>query len=82
MGSRPERAPAAAGASAHRKTHPENGELLLVYSAGYRVEVDELTIAVAEDLTPLLAVLREFERLFALLALVGFGLMLLVQRLI
>jgi signal transduction histidine kinase len=70
------------GTSAHWKTHLLNGEPLLVYSAGYRLEETNLTIAVAEDLTPLLAVLRGFERLFALLALVGFGLMLLVQRLI
>lgn len=70
------------GTSTHWKMALQNGEWLLVRSAGYRLGETNLTIAVAEDLTPLLRVLRGFERLFAVLALLGFGLMILIQRLI
>ncbi|NBC46694.1 MAG: ATP-binding protein [Gammaproteobacteria bacterium] len=55
---------------------------LLVRSAGYRLGDGVVTIAVAEDLNPLLVELQVFERLFAVLAIGGLVLMLLVQRLI
>ncbi|MFE8032530.1 sensor histidine kinase [Thiohalocapsa marina] len=58
------------------------GQRLLVRSAGYRLGNDEVTITVAEDLAPLLEVLHDFERLLALLAIFGFGLAMLLQRLI
>lgn len=55
---------------------------LLVYSAGYQIGGEPVTVATAEDLTPLLSTLRGFERLFAMLALVGLALMILIQHLI
>jgi signal transduction histidine kinase len=55
---------------------------LLVRGAGYRLGDAAVTIAVAEDLNPLLAELQAFERLFAVLAIGGLLLMLLVQRVI
>lgn len=55
---------------------------LLVRAAGYRVAEGLLTIAVAEDLSPVLETLRRYEQLFAGLAVVGLIAMLLVQRLI
>lgn len=58
------------------------GQKLLVRAAGYRVAGRELTVAVAEDMTPTRAVLMDFERLFALLAVGGLVLMVLLQRLI
>ena len=58
------------------------GQRLLVRGAGYRIDDASVTIAVAEDLIPLLDELQVFERLFAVLAIGGLVLMLLVQRLI
>jgi signal transduction histidine kinase len=58
------------------------GQHLLTRAAGYRIDGQAITVAVAEDMTPLLSVLRGFERLFAALAVGGLILMLLVQRLI
>ena len=58
------------------------GQRLLVRGAGYRIGDASVTIAVAEDLIPLLDELQVFERLFAVLAIGGLVLMLLVQRLI
>lgn len=58
------------------------GQRLLVRSGGYRIGDATVTIAVAEDLNPLLVELQMFERLFAVLAIGGLLLMLLVQRLI
>jgi len=55
---------------------------LLVRAAGYRLGDDGVTIAVAEDLTPLLGTLRHFEQIFTLLAVAGLAAMLTVQRLI
>ena len=57
-------------------------QILLVYSAGFQVDGSPLTVAMAEDLTPMLSTLRGFERLFTLLAVVGLALMILVQHLI
>ena len=62
------------------------GQSLLVRSAGYQLvtasNTRHVTIAVAEDLTPMRAVLRGFERLFAVLAVAGLGLMVVIQRVI
>ena len=58
------------------------GQQLLIRAAGYRIGERAITIAVAEDMTPLLSVLRHFQRLFAVLAIGGLLLMLLVQRLV
>lgn len=57
------------------------GQRLLVRSSGYRIGSHRFTIAVAEDLDPLLGALHPFERLFAVLAVIGFLLMLLLQHL-
>lgn len=62
--------------------HGPLGQRLLVYSAGYQIGGQAVTVATAEDLAPLLTTLRGFERLFALLALVGLALMILLQQLI
>ncbi|MCF7983038.1 MAG: sensor histidine kinase [Thiohalocapsa sp.] len=56
------------------------GQQLLVRGAGYELAGRRITIAVAEDLTPLVDVLHGFERLFAILAVSGLLLMLLIQR--
>ncbi|NEX17434.1 MAG: ATP-binding protein [Halochromatium sp.] len=74
--------PLAAGRILDWETRGPLGQRLLVRSAGYRVDDAIVTIAVAEDLNPLLAELQVFERLFAGLAIGGLLLMLLVQRLI
>jgi signal transduction histidine kinase len=58
------------------------GQRLLVRGAGYRVDGLELTLAVAEDITPLATDVVQVERLLAALALGGLLLMLLLQRLI
>ena len=62
------------------------GQRLLVRSAGYQLvstnDSRHVTVAVAEDLTPMRSVLRGFERLFAVLAVTGLGLMVLIQRII
>jgi signal transduction histidine kinase len=55
---------------------------LLVRAAGYRVAEGPVTIAVAEDLSPLLGTLRGYEQLFAVLAVAGLLAMLLLQRVI
>jgi len=56
------------------------GQRLLVRAAGYLLGNRTVTIAVAEDMQPVLGVLRGFERAFAALAVVGLGLMILIQR--
>lgn len=56
------------------------GQRLLVRGAGYALAQHQVTIAVAEDLTPLLEELHGFERMFAVLAASGLALMLLIQR--
>ncbi|MGB5835088.1 MAG: HAMP domain-containing sensor histidine kinase [Thiohalocapsa sp.] len=70
------------GATNEWKIHGPMGQSLLVRGAGYQVDGEFVTVAVAEDLTPLLFALRGFERLFAVLAVVGLGSMILIQRLI
>ena len=68
------------GTVRHWKTAGPGGQRLLVRAAGYRLPGADATLAVAEDLTPLQAILRRFEWLMAGLAAVGLALMLLVQR--
>lgn len=55
---------------------------LVVWAGGYRIGGQDLVVAVAEDIRPLSAELVGFERLFALMALSGLALSLLIQRLI
>lgn len=74
--------PLPAGRVVDWETRGPLGQRLLVRSAGYRIGATTVTIAVAEDLNPLLVELQVFERLFAALAIGGLLLMLLVQRLI
>ncbi|MBK1704161.1 sensor histidine kinase [Halochromatium glycolicum] len=74
--------PLPAGRVIDWETRGPLGQRLLVRSAGYRIGEATVTIAVAEDLNPLLAELQAFEHLFAVLAIGGLVLMLLVQRLI
>lgn len=74
--------PLPAGRVTEWETRGPLAQRLLVRSAGYRIGDATVTIAVAEDLNPLLVELQVFERLFAVLAIGGLVLMLLVQRLI
>lgn len=55
---------------------------LLVWSGGFRHKGLDLTLMVAEDLTPLHATLRSFERLFALMAIGGLAAIALLQHLV
>lgn len=72
--------PLAPGAVSHWRARGPNGRELLVRAAGYGVGGETATVAVAEDLSPLHAVLRRFERAVAAIALGGLALMVLVQR--
>ena len=74
--------PLPAGAVEHWTTDGPLGQRLLVRAAGYRFGDHDVTIAVAEDMQPVLGVLRGFERAFALLAVVGLALTMLTQRVI
>ena len=74
--------PLPAGRIVDWETRGPLGQRLLVRSAGYRVGDATVTIAVAENLNPLLEELQVFERLFAVLAIGGLLIMLLVQRFI
>jgi signal transduction histidine kinase len=58
------------------------GQSLLVLVHGYAKQGQSISLAVAEDMTPLHEQETEFRLLFALLALVGLVLLLLVQRLV
>ena len=57
-----------------------NGQQLLVWLSGYRKQNREITIAVAEDVTPITAMRERFLLNFALLSLAGLALLLLLQR--
>jgi signal transduction histidine kinase len=74
--------PLPAGEIVEEETRGPLGQRLLVRIAGYRLGDVTYTVAVAEDLKPLLVELQVFERLFAVLAISGLLLMLLVQRII
>ncbi len=56
------------------------GQRLLVWLGGYRKQNMEVTVAVAEDITPIDALRENFLVNFALLSLVGLLLLLLLQR--
>ncbi|NEV60817.1 ATP-binding protein [Thiorhodococcus minor] len=58
------------------------GQRLLAWAGGYRIDDRDLVVAVAEDVSPLSGELRGFERLFAIMAVAGLALILLVQRLV
>jgi signal transduction histidine kinase len=56
------------------------GQLLLVRSAGYRKNGHNLSISVAEDLTPIQADVRRFQLRYALFSLGALVILLLIQR--
>ncbi|WPL16381.1 Sensor protein PhoQ [Thiorhodovibrio winogradskyi] len=56
-----------------------DGQELLVWSAGYRRNGQEFTLTLAEDVRPIMGEIRGFEHTVALLALLGFFGMLLIQ---
>ncbi|MBK1722627.1 ATP-binding protein [Thiocystis violacea] len=72
----------AAGRTAVWRTPGPTEQRLLAWVGGYRVDGRDLVVAVAEDLSPLSGALMGFERLFALMAVVGLALILLIQRLV
>lgn len=72
----------AVGQMAHWQALGPAGQALWVRAAGYRLHERDITVAVAEDITPLLSELRDFERMFAVLAVAGLVSMVLVQHLI
>ena len=74
--------PLAPGLTEHWRTVGPQQQRLLVLGGGYRLDNDDFSLAVAEDVTPLDHALVHSERLFAALALGGLILMLLVQRLV
>ena len=57
-----------------------NGQRLLVWIAGYRKQGQNLTLSVAEDVTPINAMRERFLLNFALLSLAGLAMLLLLQR--
>ncbi len=65
-----------------KRLHHEgpNGQRLLVWLGGYRKQNTEVTVAVAEDITPIDALRETFLVNFALLSLAGLALLLLLQR--
>ncbi len=64
-------APLPPGEVAIRQAPGPDGQQLLVRSAGYQLDGQRLTLAVAEDLLPMGAVMGGFERWFAVLAIGG-----------
>ncbi|MDJ0806058.1 MAG: hypothetical protein QNJ78_04420 [Gammaproteobacteria bacterium] len=58
------------------------GQRLLIWQKGFRIEGHDITIAVAEDLSSVQEQRDRFMRTFALLALVGLGVMLAIQHLL
>jgi signal transduction histidine kinase len=70
----------AAGESKRLHLAGPNGQQLLVWLSGYRKQNRELTIAVAEDVTPIADMRGRFLLNFALLSLLGVVLLLLLQR--
>lgn len=74
-------APLPVGRTEQRDARGPLDQLLLLRSTGYRIGDRVFTVAVAEDLDPLMTALQPFEQLFAVLAVTGFLLMLLIQHL-
>jgi signal transduction histidine kinase len=68
----------------HERLHlaGPNGQRLLIWISGYRKQERDLSIAVAEDVTPIAAMRERFQINFALLSLAGLLLLLLVQRMV
>ncbi|MFW5452423.1 sensor histidine kinase [Thioalkalivibrio sulfidiphilus] len=58
------------------------GQSLLIYSRGYRVQGEPVTIAVAEDLSAMESTVARLERSLLTVMLLGVGLVLLIQYLI
>ncbi|NEX22562.1 GHKL domain-containing protein [Thiorhodococcus mannitoliphagus] len=55
---------------------------LLAWAGGYHIDDRDLVIVIAEDLSPLSGELQGFEQLFAIMAVGGLALILLIQRLV
>lgn len=62
------------------RTEGPNGQRLLTWGSGFRVQDVDLVLAVAEDITPMDAALLHFERLLVAVLASGLVLMLLAQR--
>lgn len=71
-----------AGKRLHYQSQGPEGERLLVVVNGYRKQGRVLTVAVAEDMTPLQAGMTRFQIVYALLSLAGLLLLLGLQRVI
>lgn len=72
--------PLAVGESAVWEASGPEGQRLLVWAHGYRDRGRDFTLAVAEDLAHLDEILAEFERRLALMGLIGFLVLVLVQH--
>lgn len=72
--------PLAVGATALERREGPLGQRLLLWRAGYARGAESFTIAVTEDLRPLMAELRRFLVAAVGLSLLGLGVLLLVQR--
>ena len=68
------------GETRHWTLRGPNEQHLLAWAEGYRFGNRDLVVVIAEDIRPLSAELRHFERLFAIMAVVGLLLSLLIQR--
>lgn len=68
------------GQIAHWRVVGPLGQDLLVWGGGFERNGHVLSVMVAEDLATLQGPLQSYERLFALIAILGLGAMLLVQR--
>lgn len=74
--------PLNAGETQQRHSDGPANQTLLVWSGGYLKQNQHITIAVAEDLSPLRQQLRYYSALFAGITLLFLGVLLIVQRLI
>ena len=72
--------PLALGETAEWRVPGPEGQRLQVRAHGYRIQGQDLTLAVAQDLTPLEDEVSQFQWHFGILALVGFLVMTLVRH--
>jgi signal transduction histidine kinase len=72
--------PLAKGQTAEWRVPGPEGQRLQVRAHGYRIQGQDMTLAVAQDLTPLEHEVTQFQWRFGLLALVGFLLMTVVRH--
>jgi signal transduction histidine kinase len=69
-----------AGVQASWNQPGPDGQKLLVWSAGYQRGAVAFTLAIAEDVRPIMHEIRGFEQAVAVLALLGFAAMLAIQH--